>query len=531
MLRTEKIPFSEINSLSFKDKFYQQNPGQLKDFIQFTPDMNGLEDAIKARKNHFPVDRELLVEVLQDHYSKIETSEIQSKNIIELLDNNTFTVVTAHQPSLLGGPAYYFYKIYSTINLCRQLSEKFRDCKFVPVFISGSEDHDFDEVKSLYLYNNTIEWENESKGPVGRFDLKGLQEVINNAQEILGHNDHVTEIISIFNTSLAHASTYNDFVFLWLNKIFGAYGVIVLNMDDSRFKKAFAPFIRKEIVERSSIDIVQKTQDELANKGFRPQAFARDINFFYMLDGLRERIFFENDLYHVNHTDLVFSESEILELISNYPERFSPNVIMRPLYQEFSLPNIAYIGGGGEIAYWLERKSQFDYFGIFFPVLIRRNSLMLITKAVQKTMDKPGITLHLLLKEESQMITEYLEYAAAADFHLAHEMEKINQVFEEISDRAKIIDPTLGPFVLGEGHKVIKSIEAIEARLKKTIKHKEETAINQLKNIRKKLFPENNLQERKDSFLQYLSVEGLKFQDEMIALCDPLEKDFLFLYL
>lgn len=139
---------------------------------------------------------------------------------------------------------------------------------------------------------------------------------------------------------------------------------------------------------------------------------------------------------------------------------------MRPIFQEYLLPNIAYVGGGGEIAYWLERKSQFEYFGVFFPALIRRNSLMMMTKAVQKTMDKPGISLHLLLKDENKMITEYLEHVAEADFHLANEIEKVNQVFTSISERAKIIDPTLAPYVLSEGHKVIKNIEGIEARLK-----------------------------------------------------------------
>lgn len=530
MLRIEKVPFDEINSLSFKDKFYQQNPEKLKHFIQFTPDLDGLKDAIEVRKNRFPVDRKLLVKVLQDHYTKSDPTDLQTQNIKDLQEENTFTIVTAHQPSLLGGPAYYFYKIYSTINLCRQLSKKFNDCKFVPIFISGSEDHDFDEVKSIFLYNKSIEWQNESKGPVGRFATAGLEEVINNVQAILGHNDHVKDIISIFETSLQNANTYNDFVFSWLNKFFGAYGLIVLNMDDSRFKNAFAPFIKKEILERKSIHLVQKTQDELSALGYRPQAFARDINLFYMLDGLRERIYFENNHYHVNHTELVFSEAEMMQLIDKVPERFSPNVIMRPIFQEYLLPNIAYVGGGGEIAYWLERKSQFEYFGVFFPALIRRNSLMMMTKAVQKTMDKPGISLHLLLKDENKMITEYLEHVAEADFHLANEIEKVNQVFTSISERAKIIDPTLAPYVLSEGHKVIKNIEGIEARLKKSIKTKEETAINQLKNIRQKLFPENNLQERRESMLQYISVEGMSLQDELIAICDPLEKNFLFLY-
>lgn len=530
-MRVEKIPFSQISSLSFKDKFYQKNPELLQKFIHFTPDLVGLSNAIEIRKNNFPVDRNLLVEVLSDHYRKVTPSDVQKQNIDDLRYENAFTVVTAHQPSILGGPAYYFYKIYSTINLCRQLRTKFPQFRFVPVFVSGSEDHDFDEVKTLHLFNKNVEWSTEAKGPVGRFSNEGIEAVIQNVAEILGDSDNAQELISIFKDGLKSTNKYNDFVFYWLNQIFKDQGLLIFNMDDPRLKKAFIPHIKKEILEKKSIDFVQKAQDELAEFGFRPQAFPREINFFYMLEGLRERIYFENGKYLVNHTYYSFTEEELLQEIDNNPERFSPNVIMRPLYQESILPNIAYIGGGGEIAYWLERKTQFEYFSIFFPVLIRRNSVMLLTKSMQKALEKPGMQLNLILKEENLMISEYLAHATATDYHLTGEAEKLNHIFEEISERAKLIDPTLGPFVLSEGHKMIKSLEAIEARLKKSIKQKEETTINQLKNLRQKLLPDNGLQERKDSLIQYLSTEGKELHEKLIHYCDPLEKDFLFLYL
>ena len=136
-----------------------------------------------------------------------------------------------------------------------------------------------------------------------------------------------------------------------------------------------------------------RDSNKLLELGFKPQAFARDINVFYMTDGSRERIYFENDRYIINNTNISFSESEIIQEIDNFPERFSPNVVLRPLYQESTLPNIAYIGGGGEIAYWLERKSQFEYFDVFFPVLIRRNSVMLVPKSIVKTLDKLSLKL------------------------------------------------------------------------------------------------------------------------------------------
>ncbi len=530
-MQTEKVPFDQIDALSFKDKFYQQNPDKLKNYISEAPDFEGLKKAIERRRDNFPVNRDLLVSVLNDHYSHITPHVTQEHNINKLKDEGTFTIVTAHQPSLLGGPAYYFYKIFSILNLCRQLKVLVPEYHFVPVFINGSEDHDFDEVKSLHLFGKTVEWDIQEKGPVGKFSLLGLDKIISEVAEILGSNDNSNAVVKIFSDALSQSKDYNDFVFRWLNAFFGKNGLIVLNMDDKRLKNAFIPIFRKEITERNSINLVQKTQDDLSGLGFRPQAFARDINVFYIDKGMRERIYLEDGIYRVNHTDITLTEDEILLLLEEFPEKFSPNVVTRPLYQEFILPNLAYIGGGGEISYWLERKSQFEYFNIHFPILIRRNSIMIITKAIQKSMEKLNVDLKMILNDENSLVNLYLDRAANTDFHLAGEISEISEIFEVISVRAKLIDPTLGPFVLSEGHKVVKSIEAIESRLKKTLKQKEETSLGQLKNLRSKLFPENGLQERKESLLQYFVSEGNDFQEILIDFCDPMQKEFLFVYL
>jgi len=525
------VSFDDIHALSFKDKFYQNHSYKLKDFISFEPDMEGLKKAIEGRRNAETINRELLVSVLKDQYKNVKSSPLQQKNIDSLLDNNTFTITTAHQPSILGGPAYYFYKIYSTINLCQQLTTLFPDQRFVPVFINGSEDHDFEEVKSVSLYGKTVEWNTSLKGPVGRFTLGGIDKVIEEASNILGTSAKASQLKGVFLSALKNAKNYNEFVFRWLNEILQDFGVIILNMDEPNLKKAFVPTLKKEIFERKSIDLVCETQDKLATFGFRPQAFAREINVFYMQNGQRERIYFENDQYHINNTDIVFTSTELLSLLENTPENFSPNVVLRPLYQETILPNIAYIGGGGEIAYWLERKTQFEYFNVYFPTLIRRNSITLLNKSIQKNLEKLDIELSFLLKEEHEMVNSYIERASDTDFHLHTEIEHIQTIFESIAKKAEMIDPTLGPFTLGEGHKMLKSVEGIESRLKKSIKQKEETSINQLKNLRNKIFPDNGLQERKESIIPYLVSEDATFQQKLVELCNPLEKEFLFIYL
>lgn len=529
-MHISKVSFDKINALSFKDVYYQNHHDKLSDFINFEPTRNGLQNAVEERKN-FPVDRSLLTNVLLDHYKKLQPSEKQTFNINKLRDENTFTIITAHQPSLLGGPAYYFYKIFSSIHLAAKMNVWYPTYHFVPVFISGAEDHDFDEVKALQLFGKTITWETTQSGSVGRFSIEALDQVMNQLSEILGSSPKAIEISDMFASALSGANAYNDFVFNWLNAFFGDYGLIVVNMDDARLKRAFIPILEKEIKERISEVIVNETQEKLQKLGFKPQAFARDINMFYMDGSSRERIYFEDRLYKINNTNLAFNESQILDMLHQHPERFSPNVVLRPLYEEYILPNIAYIGGGGELAYWLERKAQFNAFGVFFPVLIRRNSVMMVPKSIQKHIEKLNLSEDDILLEEDKLITRYLEKSSSENFHLDQENKKLVEIFNIIAEKAKHIDPTLEHYVNGEGHKIYKTVESIESRLKRSLKHKEETSINQIKSIKSKLFPNNGLQERTDSYLQFMVGEEDDFTDQLIDTLDPLDKSFLFVYI
>ncbi len=529
-MQISKIPFDKILSLSFKDIFYQTKSEKLNDFYAFSPDMVGIESALSARKK-YPVDRSLLVSRISEHYQATITSEKQLQNINKLGDENTFTIVTAHQPALLGGPAYYFYKICSVINLATKLNEKYANYHFVPVFVSGAEDHDFDEVKSLHVFGKIVTWESTEHGPVGRFSKDGLEQVISRLAEILGPSEQATGLMEVFSKALASSKNYNEFVFNWINELFGKYGLLVINMDDAELKKAFIPHMEKEILHRTSETLVNHTQKELLVHGFKPQAFARDINLFYMTSQSRERLYYEDGVYKVNNREMHFSENELIAELRQYPERFSPNVVLRPMYQEAILPNIVYVGGGGEVSYWLERKAQFEAFGVFYPVILRRNSVMMVPKYVQKMMEKHHISEADLLLDEDKLILSYLEKATESEFHLSTEIKEIQHVFEHISKKAKAIDLTLENFVNGESHKMVKAVENIEAKLRKSLKHKEETNIQQVKTLRSKLFPAHGLQERTDSFLQYLVSEDKSLLDTLTKILDPLDKTFLFVYL
>jgi bacillithiol biosynthesis cysteine-adding enzyme BshC len=519
------IDFTRVNQLSKRDIVYQTQPQVFQKFINHAPDILGLKEAIEQRKN-YKVNRKLLIEVLREQYSNLSLTRLQEDNLQSLIDENTFTVITAHQPALFTGPLYYVYKIFSVINLCKALNDEFPENKFIPVFINGSEDHDFEEIKSMNIFNKKISWNRDSQGPTGRYTLDGIQECIEEMKQILGNNDNANSIITILESALINSTYYNDFVLKVVNQIFAEYGLLVANMDNKKLKKAFSEIIKAELLNNESEILIKNTQEELSNIGYTQQAYAREINLFYMLDGSRERIIKNGNLYSINNTNLEFTEEEILNELENSPEKFSPNVIIRPLYEEFIFPNIAYIGGGGELAYWMERKSQFEHFNIFFPVLVRRDSALIINKNQADQIKKLGFDISDIFNHEDKLIAQYLKYNVSADVNLSEQKKSFQISFNAIKEKSTVIDKSLGDYIDAEFAKHNKIIEQIENRINRSIKKNEEVNINQIKNLLNKLFPNGGLQERHDNFIQFYNILGQRFFNILRDNLNPLNKNF-----
>jgi bacillithiol biosynthesis cysteine-adding enzyme BshC len=525
-MKIEKIDYAKVPAVSFKDLAYIKLESFLKDFYNYTPNLDTFEKTIADRKAN-PVNRLLLAEVLESNYSIIESSVLQKENISQLKSENTFTIITAHQPSLFGGPLYYVLKICSVINLCKQLKSKYPAYNFVPIFISGGEDHDFDEVDHLHLFGKSVNWAREAKGPVGRLSIDGLQSVIDEVADILGDNPIGTKMKSILGSSLNGSTNYGEFVFKFVNQLFAKFGVLVINMDNAKLKAAFAPIMKRELLEKVSQPLIVSTQEKLGQHNFKAQAFPRDINLFYLGEGSRDRIEYTDGRYNIVDSNLSFSESEILDELKNKPENFSPNVVMRPLYQESILPNLAYVGGGGEIAYWLERKSQFEAFDVFYPMLIRRNSVMILNNGINKTIDKLGFSIRDIFQTQDELINQYISANTEVEIELTDQKNTVQKAYEEIAAKSKQVDPGLAKSVLADMTKQLKNIDQMESRIKRAIKSQQEVQVNKIGKVKDKLFPNNGLQERFDNFMPHYMAVGESFFDTLVENLDPLDRRFI----
>ena len=522
-MQIDRIPFANVPQFSQRDVAYATGQEDLVPFRKYPVTLDAFEQ-VMADKTKDNTDRELLADELKDQFATLPEKGPVAENVRKLRRDSTYTVITAHQPSLFFGPFYFVLKICSTINLARQLKARYPERDFVPVFICGGEDHDFEEVNHLQVYGNRVSWEDKQGGPVAAYDTGSLTEALAALKDILGDRDTATEIYGKIERAFTEHETYGAATVALVHELFGDYGLVTADMSRPAFKRAFLPFMERELFESVSQPLIEDAQKRLTKLGYSGQAHAREINLFYLTPRRRDRIVRTDDGFRVLDTDRHFTEAELRTELQEHPERFSPNVVMRPLYQELIFPNLAYIGGGGEIAYWLERKEQFATFGLNFPMLIRRNSVLWIDKGNQKKIDKLGIDYRELFRPADLIIRDYVAAESENELSLADELKQLESLFEGIAEKAKEIDPTLAKAVMGEHARQAKSVENLEGRLRRTEKQRFETSMNQIRGLRDKLFPDNGLQERYDSFLNVYLQEGPALFDVLVEHLDPLEE-------
>jgi len=522
-MKSIELDFDKVEQFSASDVAYATRDERFQSFLKYNPNWNSFPQVIRDKQEE-PIDRVLLTKVLRAQYASYTTDTEKALSQVKLLENeNTFTIVTAHQPVLFTGPSYVIYKIISAIKTTQVLKENHPDFDFIPVFISGGEDHDFDEMDHTNLFGKAIVWSNDEEGSVARMSTKSLTTALEQLEQILGNAPAAKELFALIHQTHTRHAIYGKAFADLINGLLGHMGVVVLNMDEPALKERMKNIFKDELLHHHSAALVRDTQSKLENEGLKAQAFARDINLFYLDNGMRSRIEKDGDSFVIVDTDLRFTEEQILDLLENSPEKFSPNVIIRPLYQEKILPNLAYVGGGGELAYWLERKSQFDFFGINFPMLIRRDSCLWIDKGSVKKMAKLDLDVMDFMKSEIQQIKDFVAANAEHEFSLSAEKDRLSAIWEEVALKADSIDSSLKAKVASEGTNQIKSLEKIEDRLRKAEKQKHEIAINQIQGIREKFYPSGGLQERFANFMEFYVRQPDTYFNVLLEHFDPLD--------
>jgi bacillithiol biosynthesis cysteine-adding enzyme BshC len=508
---------------------YLNEKPALKNLYNHFPTIESFELQIKEKRvNYNSSDnfkRQVLVDALENQYSKLEKSEKTKHNIALLSSKNTFTITTGHQLNLLTGPLYFLYKIVSVINLTKELKKEYPEYNFVPIYWMASEDHDFEEINHFNFNGNKIKWNRESNGPVGRLSTEGLKEVFDLFSKEIGIGNNANYLKELFkNAYLKHKNLADATRFL-VNELFTSEGLVIIDGDDKELKKLFIPYIKEELLKQISYNEVNKTNEAL--KEYKIQVNPREINLFYILDDLRERIIFDKNTYFINNTKLKFSELEILIELENYPERFSPNVILRPLYQEVILPNLCYIGGGGELAYWFELKSNFEANAVTFPILLLRNSVLVATEKQIKKAHKLNLSWNDLFLNQEKLVKQKTKELSEFKIDFTEQKNYLSQQFLKLAEIAIRTDKSFIGAVKAQEAKQIKGLDNLEKRLLKAEKKQHSEKITQIVQLQNELFPKKILQERTINISSIIELENFDtFLNELLDKVKPLEQNF-----
>ena len=419
---------------------------------------------------------------------------------------------------------YFLYKIISTINLTKELQQQYPEQNFVPVYWMATEDHDFEEINYFTFKGKKFCWNRESSGPVGRLSTEGLEDFLTIFALELGSSTNAEKLKTLFHEAYLKHTNLADATRYLANALFGDYGLVILDADDANLKRQFIPFIKEELLKQTAFSKVNETIEQFGN--YTVQVNPREINLFFIEDNLRERIIFEDGGYKINNTKIHFSEQELLAELELHPEKFSPNVVMRPLYQEVILPNLAYIGGGGEIAYWLELKSFFDAVKVTFPMLIVRNSVVLATEKQLKKADALALNWSDLFQKQTLLINNKTKQLSEFDIDLSDLKQQLQQQFQALNELTYKTDRSFAGAVKAQEVKQTKGLEQLEKRLLKAQKRKLADSLSRITALQNELFPNQSLQERQANFSEFYLENGEQLLPKLVNEIKPLSTNF-----
>ena len=526
------IPFKETGYFSEFITDYLSQKAELRCLYHRFPLATNFPAQIKEKQAHYSAEnRDILAQALERQYKNLSISKETYQNIEALRQENTFTITTGHQLSLFTGPLYFIYKIVTTIVSCQQLKKLYPQYNFVPIYWMATEDHDFEEINHFSFRGQKLSWHAEQSGMVGDFSTEGLERISHILKVLLGKSHQGQYLASLFERAYERHKTLASATRYLVNELFTPYGLVIIDGNDKSLKELLVPYFKRELLENASYKEVEKTLAYIksVNKNYPEQVHPREINIFYVKDGIRERIVKDEQGYTVLNTSIRFSEEEILRHLECFPEYFSPNVILRPLYQEVILPNLAYIGGGGEIAYWLELKDMFAQYKVPFPMLMLRNSVLLISEAQEKKLHKLGLTHHDIFLKNNILENKITQRLSEYPIDFSAQRACLQEHFAQLHQIAAHTDKSFLGAVKAQEAKQLKGLDNLEKRLLKAQKKKYRETLDRVIDLRVSLFPKESLQERVDNFSEYMIESQGQFIDTLVKHLSPFDFRFVIL--
>lgn len=519
------INFSDIpgHQNLFLDYLYEFE--NVSDF--YSNDFRNKENYLKIFKN-IVENRKLLSPdisaVIENQYSSLKPGDLTKQNITKLKEKRTLAIVTGQQLGILGGPLYTFYKIITAIKLSRFLSERYDDYNFVPVFWLEGDDHDFNEVRAVKLIDENNSLINISyKDEIEEDDLKQSVGLINFDNSI---NDFFTKLSSVLKETEFKSTLFNriqdyykegrsfkdafrDLIFNY----FDNYGLVIFDPQDNEFKKLLKPIFKKEItdfrIHTEQLVHVSATLEEL----YHAQVKVKPVNLFLRVDEGRYSIEPVDNEYRLKRKRKSFTQEQLLELLENEADKFSPNVLLRPICQDYLLPTAFYVGGPSEISYFAQIKPLYELYNIPQPLIYPRSSATILENSISNSLEKFSVNVKDIFIDVENVKKNIINSVeeSSVDEIFGDISNRIETSFDQLKEKLLDLDKTIADSSNRYRDKMLGTINELKSKAEKAQQKKYETTLRQIDRAAVHLFPHSNLQERELNFIYFANKYGDDF--------------------
>lgn len=519
-----RFPIAELDFFSSFDRKFSQLDDTLDGILPYSPTPGSFETVLRNKASHYD-QRERLASILEEQYKNLSLPDQLKTNLDDISHGNAYSITTAHQPLLFGGTLYFLFKALTTIRLAREAESWLPGQRVVPVFVLGSEDHDYEEVRHIQLSGKSMSWESEPHGgPVGQMNLGNIPDLIDQIRDSFATLPFGHQILDLLEECYQPGRTFGKSTFHLLHHLLGKHGLVVIDLDHPLAKQSCIPIFEHELIEGFSKPLIEKTLRKLDKAGFSQQAHVRDINLFYLNAQSRERIeSTSSDTYRTVDQQHVWTKAGILQELKEHPERFSPNVNLRPVLQETMLPNLAFVGGAGELAYWVQLSDLFETLHLPFPILVRRHSGLLVDEWVQQKLTKLGLPLQSFFQPQEELLKHFVHETSSIPSDLDGEKHALQELMSQVKAKCRAIDPTLERSAESAEVQMDKLLQTLEGKMTRGLKQLHEREVNQIRSIYDRLMPGGKLQERNENFLPWMARYGFNWVDELLENFTPLE--------
>ncbi|MBO6517816.1 MAG: bacillithiol biosynthesis cysteine-adding enzyme BshC [Bacteroidia bacterium] len=510
-VRLETVQATSTDFLNDTVKRYFNNDSFPQELISSDSDQelaNRLCELPRFSKNY----RLELANEIASQYSRAgieldKQSEV-FRNIERLKDENTVTVTTGQQIHIFLGPLFVVNKILSCCAETQELQLRLPKHQVVPVFWLASEDHDFNEIRSARLYNELYTWDIDSNGPVGRLDPKSILPLVEAAKERIDQTEENLAFLEVCQEAYSHCSTFSDATRRILHTYFEETGIVILDADSHFLKSQLRQNIEQDLFHHDNSSAIKQTNSTLKNNKIKPPINTRPINYFMISDTNRNRIEESENGFHLVGSDQNFTEQEIRDLIQKAPESFSPNALIRPVYQQLILPNWAYVCGGSEFIYWLELKDATEHAGAVYPRLIIRKSAFFMSQRNASILEDNDVSFDTLFFNDERF-THVQVSRMNKDYKLVN--NQVDSIRTQIGDLITELETRQKQPINRLKKASNKLQELFKNEIERTFSNntRDDTAITRLMKIKNKVWSSGYVQERNKDIISSLTEVNL----------------------